>query len=811
MLLAALLLPMLSSAPPTTPSASSGESPPAAAAPGAPHAAAPAASANGPATLVDERFLADYAETRRFLAGRPVNVKVASDGKTALFLRSKARDARQLLYELDLVRGQTRLVASPEDLGGSASDNLTAQERARLERMRVTARGFTSFQLSPDDRHVLLGLAGRLWLVDRQRGASSELATGPGPCIDPRFSPDGAWIAYVRGFDLYAFERATGRELAVTRGGSESLSFGLAEFVAQEEMNRFRGFWFSPDGRRLAFQETDARDVEPLSIVDPLHPESEPQRQRYPRAGRPNARVRVGVVTLGDGLPHAPDSGVAPASVKRGGASNASLRSRATTKGGAAAARSPTERRPGIGPEAAAPASVTWLEWDAERFPYLVTVRWSQGAPLTLVVQNRAQTHVQVLAADEVTGKTRLLLEERDPAWVAIDQGFPLWRKDGGGFFWRTERNGAPEVELRAPDGRLRACWLQPSAGFAELVGFDDATATLVYTSATEPTQRLLFSVREGEEPRRVPTPATPGEPGTERATLGERGGALVVTATSAVELPRTWVQRLDGSGAVEVPSVAETPSLRLEVAVEQHGGLWTALLRPKDFQPGRKYPVILSVYGGPHHQQVTRGQREYLLDQWLANQGFAVLRVDGRGTPGRGAAWERAIKGDFATRIAGDQLAGLRAAAERHPELDTARVGAYGWSFGGYLAALLGLAHPETVKFAVAGAPVVDWRDYDTHYTERYLGLPDEAPQAYAVSSLLSYVADARRPLLVVHGTADDNVYFLHTLKLSDALFRAGKPHEVLPLSNFTHAVPEPNATLRLWERVARAFRDRL
>jgi dipeptidyl-peptidase-4 len=196
---------------------------------------------------------------------------------------------------------------------------------------------------------------------------------------------------------------------------------------------------------------------------------------------------------------------------------------------------------------------------------------------------------------------------------------------------------------------------------------------------------------------------------------------------------------------------------------------------------------------------------------QWLANQGFVVVRLDGRGTPGRGREWERAISHDLATIPAQDQIAGLKALGARFAEMDMARIGAYGWSFGGYMAALLAMKHGDVVKYGVAGAPVSDWLDYDTHYTERYLGVPNGPSPAYEVSSLLTYAKDAKGGLLLIHGTADDNVYFSHTLKLSDALFRAGKAHEVLPVANLTHMVPEPLIMQRQWERIARAFKEHL
>jgi dipeptidyl-peptidase-4 len=270
-------------------------------------------------------------------------------------------------------------------------------------------------------------------------------------------------------------------------------------------------------------------------------------------------------------------------------------------------------------------------------------------------------------------------------------------------------------------------------------------------------------------------------------------------------------VYRPDGSKIADLPSVAVEPKLKLNVELKKAGDFWAAVFKPEGMKPGAKLPVILEVYGGPGHQEVIQSCRENLIPQWLANQGFIVVKLDGHGTPRRGRDWERAIKGDFATGIAADQLQGLKALGALVPEMDLSRVGVYGWSFGGYLSALLTLAHGDAIKSGVAGAPVTDWHDYDTHYTERYLGVPPQDEKAYQVSSLMTYVPQARRPLLLMHGTADDNVYFLHTLKLSDALFRAGKPHQVLPLSNFTHMVPEPEVTLRLNEKIASFFKETL
>ena len=263
--------------------------------------------------------------------------------------------------------------------------------------------------------------------------------------------------------------------------------------------------------------------------------------------------------------------------------------------------------------------------------------------------------------------------------------------------------------------------------------------------------------------------------------------------------------------------SPAALPRVEYATAIPAESGpeFRAVIVRPRAAasEPARRWPVIVDVYGGPSHQQVVHTVRAYLLDQWLADQGFIVVAVDGRGTPGRGRDWERAIAGHFGSVPLDDQVAALQALGKTHPEMDLERVGITGWSFGGYMSALAVLRRPDVFKAAVAGAPVVDWYDYDTCYTERYLGVPGAGrwPEAYTEGSLLTYAASLSRPLLVIHGTADDNVYLRHSLRLMDALFRAGKAADFLPLSNFTHMVPDPVIRTRLEERVADYFRMHL
>jgi dipeptidyl-peptidase-4 len=703
-----------------------------------------AAAGDAPA----EPFLARYAATRAFSAGRPARAALTSGAEAAVFLRSGPRSAEQALYVTDLASGETRQLASAASLLAGGPGALTAAEQAQLERQRVYARGITAFDLSRDGARLLVTVGGRLFLLERATGKVTPLAPSGRP-LDARFSPDGRSLSYVVEGDLRVMDLATGTERRLTEGATETLSHGLAEFAAQEELGRQEGHWWSPDSRLLAYQETDESAVERFTIHDPLHPEKPADTFRYPRAGRENARVRVGVVPAAGG-------------------------------------------------------ATTWLDWDRARWPYLAAVAWDQGGPLSLVVLDRRQRSQALLAADPATGGTRLLVEERDEAWVNHLEGFPLWREDGKGFFWRTERNGGPEIELRRPDGGRVATWVAPAHGLATLVGFDHSRRWLWFTGGADPAEARLFVVRNGRAPVEVGPAAGPV---WTRADLARRGGALVVTRATFEAVGDVEVWRPDGTRLATLPSVAEAPPFGLNAELRWAGpspGLRALVVRPRGASPGARLPVLVDVYGGPHAQVARVGPDP--LTQWIADQGWVVVQVDGRGTPRRGRAFERAIQGDLVGPALEDQVAALRALGAELPELDLDRVGIFGWSFGGTMAAAAVLRHPELFKAAVAGAPVAEWRDYDTAYTERYLGLPAEDPAAYDRSSLLADAPRLTRPLLLVHGTADDNVYFFHSLKLGDALLRSGRPYDLLVLPGLTHLAlrtAEPAVVERIWERM--------
>ena len=710
-----------------------------------------------PAEALLPGFLEQYAATKGFTLGLPRKVRVTPEADAVLFLRSGPRDFVQDLYSFDPKTGSERVLVSVEGILGTAEEKVSREELARRERTRTTSRGIVSYELSRDGTKILVPLSGRLFLVDRSSGAVKELLSHAGYPIDPQLSPDATRVACVRDGELHVTEVASGAERRLTRGAGGAESHGLAEFVAQEEMGRTHGFWWSPDGTMLAYQRTDTNGLETFHIVDPMSPEKEPATSPYPRAGKKNAEVTLGVI---------------PA---RGGAT-------------------------------------IWVEWDRARYPYLARVSWEPRSPLAILVQNREQTEELLLAVDPRTGRATTLLEERDDAWLNLEEPSPYWLEDGSGFLWQSERSGEPRLELRSRDGSLVRTVTPEGLGLRKLVDVDGARGELYVIASPEPTEAHLF--RLPLDPARGAPRALTTEPGLHEATFAKGHGAYVVTSNTLEGEPRSVVHRTDGSVAGALTSAAEEPPLaaRVErVTLPAPQAFRAVVIRPREFDEARRYPVLVHVYGGPGSQMVKANRRAYLLQQWYADHGFIVVSIDGRGTPARGRAWERATRGNLIDIPLEDQVTALRQLGARYPELDLSRVGIWGWSFGGYFAAMAVMRRPDVFHAGVAGAPVADFADYDTHYTERYLGLPQKNPEGYAASSVLTYCKELERPLLIIHGTADDNVYFMHSLKLSDALFRAGKPFELVPLGGFTHMVPDPLVTDRLQSRIADFFVEHL
>jgi dipeptidyl-peptidase-4 len=705
--------------------------------------------------VANEDFLRQYAETYRFSLGRSRSATVTPDGSAVLFLRSPPRSFVQNLYEFDCKTGSERVLLTAEQVLGGGEETLSEEEKARRERQRLAARGIASYDLSKDGSKILVPLSGKLFVIDRKSGKSREIKTSStGFPIDPTFSPDASMLACVREGEVFVTDLESGSERKITSGAGGSITNGTAEFVAQEEMSRHHGYWWSPDNKLIAYQQTDTEGVETFHIADPARPESEPSEWSYPRPGKKNADVKLGVVPAAGG-------------------------------------------------------DTVWVTWDRQKYPYLATVTWEENTPLTIVVQSRQQTDEIVYSVDNKTGATTELLNEYDIAWINLQQSCPRWLKDGSGFLWLTERTGEWSLELRSRDGKLVRTLTPKGFGLSDLAGLDDKRG-IVYVSATDdPTQVHLYEVRlAGGESRRLTT-----EPGLHGYGFGENAEIYLHSYSLADGRTGTRVERSGGPSVGELKSIAEEPPFlpELELTTSGEQKFRAVTVRPRSFDRSKKYPVVVEVYGGPHANTVNTAPRGYLLDQWLADQGFIVVSIDGRGTPRRGREWERAIKGNLIDVPLEDQVQALKTLGEKFPEIDMTRVGIGGWSFGGYFSAMAVMRRPDVFKAGVAGAPVCSWEDYDTHYTERYLGLPATNQFGYEASNVLTYCKDLSVPLLIIHGTSDDNVYFMHSLKMTEALFRAGKRFEFLPLAGFTHMVPDPEVTVRLHSRIAAFFKQHL
>ncbi len=709
------------------------------------------------------------AVTRRFTLGVPRDVAIVgpAGARTILALRSDAGDDPVThLWRIDPVTGEEVRLLDARALGRDEAD-LPAEERARRERVREQAGGVTAYTVDRAGRRVACALGGQLVVVD-VTSADARVLDLDVPVFDPRISPDGSMVAlhHDDGVSVVALDDA---RPALRRLVEEpDAVWGRAEFAAAEEMGRQRGMWWSPCSTRLAVARVDESMVRRAHLADPSRPERAPTELAYPFAGTPNAQVGLAVVDVATG------------------------------------ARTLLEVV-GVAGE------------DAE---YLARVSW-EVEPLLVGCQPRNQRALHVLA--HADGSLRTVRRIAAEPWVELVPGAPAWL---GGLLTVEDVAGADGMLRRAlcHDGTpLTPIGVEVRALLAVHRGTDGRTGTVVCAvSHDDPTSIDVVAVRVGEDAPSVVRISAPG--------AGLHHAALALDADGDVELAVHRRVDLDHDGptftiggrgvpeGLTLRSVAEPVGLTVDVRMLELGPrrLRAALVLPVGAAADGPLPVVLDPYGGPHAQRVLAARGAYHGSQWLAEQGFAVLVIDGRGTPGRGPAFEHAVHTDLATHALEDQIAGLDAAADIEPRLDLTRVGIRGWSYGGTLAALAALRRPDRIRCAVVGAPVTDWRLYDTHYTERYLGHPDVDPEAYARSGVVHADGTLVGPdpgaedaphaeLLVVHGLADDNVLAAHSLRLTEALHAAGRPFTFLPLTSATHMASDPQVAARLLEVQAR------
>jgi dipeptidyl-peptidase-4 len=681
--------------------------------------------------------VADYpqlaAATNTFRAGEPREVTVSNDGSRVMFLRSTGpEDGVDRLWVFDVAAGTERLVCDPTALGSTTV--LPDAERALRERLRLIASGIGSYAIDPLGRIASFAVGGSLVVADLVEGTASVRPT-PGAVVDPRPDPTGRRVGYVSDGVLRVLHLESDEDsLLAAEPGNEHVTWGLADFIGAEEFSRFRGFWWSPDGTTVLATRVDNSRVQRWHLHDPAAPEQPSTAIAYPAAGTPNAEVTLHLLDLDGG----------------------------------------------------------WVDvhWDRETYPYLVAVSWSDvGGPLVTVLR-RLQQHGLVLAVDPRTGETQVHAELADPRWVEPVPGSPAYLPDGRVLIGGELAHDGYDARCLFADGGL----LTPASLYVRRVCGRLGADLLVEASEGEPSEQHLYRVGTRSGAPTVEVSRLTSDPGWH---VGHAGGDTLVVGRLSLDHPGTrWTVHSGETAVGRLASHAATPPYAPRPALERvtDRRLPTGVLYPRNHVTGRRLPVLVDVYGGPGHQEVVAARRRWLERQWWADAGFAVVVVDNRGTPGVAPSFEKVVHRRLADIALTDQVDALFALADKHSDLDLGRVAIRGWSFGGWLSALAVLRRPDVYRCAVVGAPVTDWTLYDTAYAERYLGLPADAGDVYAHNSLLESAAEPAtrsedaRPMLIIHGMADDNVLVTHSMRLSAALLVAGRPHAMIPLTGATH-----------------------
>lgn len=682
---------------------------------------------------------------------------------------------RQLWVEPVDGSAPRRVMFEPQD-GGATEENLSPEEKLQRERRRERSLGVTQYAWAKDAARVLVPLRGDLWVQDGPDAAPRKLVdTEGGPALDPALSRDGQHLAWVQDAELYTVPVAGGTPRQLTHGArGTGKTHGLAEYIAQEEMGRHRGFWWSHDGERIAYTEVDETHIPSYRIAhqgrpDPLSHED----HGYPFAGQPNAKVRLGVVP------------------RTGGAT-------------------------------------VWMELGLEgEVPtddlYLARVDWLPDGGLVAQIENREQTRLDLVRFDPRSGARTLLLSERSDVWINLHDDFRALEASAGelagAFLWASEKTGFRHLYLHDRQGKELRALTSGEWMIDGVAGVDEAGGHVYFTATKDgATEQHLYRVPlAGGELVRLTS-----EPGMHGIAMSPDCTTFVDTWSDLSSPPRITLRSAkDGAIVRELPVTPDPRvselglrpprlvTLRSRDGVELHGALYEP---PPELQGGGSpagppWPAIVSVYGGPHAQRVTRswGMTVDMRAQYLASLGFLVFKLDNRGSARRGLAFEGAIRHDMGNLEVQDQVDGVRWLASQGLA-DPARVGIYGWSYGGYMAAMALARAPETFKAAVAGAPVTSWDGYDTHYTERYMGTPASNPAGYASSSVLTHVANISGALMIVHGLIDENVHFRHAARLIDALVKARKPHDLMLFPDERH-MPRSEADRVYMEERMRDF----
>ena len=713
----------------------------------------PVQSMAAPKKLTLERLYEEPSLSGPALRG----AKISPDGKQVTILKGREDDARQLdLWSYDLATGDSKMLVSSTDLLG-APEELSEEEKNRRERQRIYQYGIVSYQWDSNGEAILFPLGGDVFLYDLKKHEPVRVTETEGYETDPKVSPGGGYVSYVRDNELYVYDLATKKEKKLTAGANDVIRNATASFVVQEELDRDTGYWQSPDDKLIAYTQIDESPVKISERLDMGPDGAYTVRQRYPFAGTDNVLVKLGVVKAGGGR-------------------------------------------------------TTWVDLGDNPDIYLANAHWSKdGSTLYVERLSRDQKTLDLLKVDPKTGKSAVILTEHSDVWVNLKQGFRAL--EDGGFLWASERTGFNHIYKYDADGKLVATLTSGDWPVSNIACVDEAADSVYFTGWTDSvlnTNLYKTSLAGGGAPERVTK-----QDGRNSASFpGKDCSAYIGYFTSETQPYQVGVYSSTGERLMWLNEnkMDESHPYYPYLASHQHweyGELKTEdgvtleykVLKPKDMKKGEKRPAIVLVYGGPHAQTVSNSWSSPF-EQLLSDQGYVLFRLDNRGAAGRGTAFEFPLYHAMGGVEVKDQAVGARWLAKQS-YVDAKHIGVYGWSYGGYMTVMMLSQNPELYAAGVAGAPVTDWRLYDTAYTERYMGDPRTDGDAYDKSAVFAHLDGMKDgKMLLLHGMADDNVIFLNSVRLMDALQKDDTKFELMTFPGEKHGFRQ---------KEKRLFRDQL
>jgi dipeptidyl-peptidase-4 len=714
-----------------------------------------------------EKLTLDRIHSDPSLSGPGVrSLKVSPDGARVTFLRGRDDNQFQLdLWEYNLKDKTTHRLVDSKLL--VPDENLSDAEKARRERARTASlKGILSYSWSPDGKRLLVPIAGNLYLIEASKPDQARMVAS-GNVLDPKISPQGRYVSYVRDQNLFVIDLNTGKEKQLTTDGKGTIHNAEAEFVAQEEMSQTTGYYWAPDDSAIAYKRYDEAPVPVVRRFEIFADRTEVVEQRYPAAGDPNVLVELKIVS--------PVSG-----------------------------------------------EIRDVALGAEKDIYLVRADWSANSKALLFQrQTRDQKKLELVSVDAASLTQKVLITETSPTWVSIFDDL-RFLEDNKSFIWSSERSGRKHLYLYGLDGKLKHAITKGEWGIDRLLAVDEKNGRVFVQSNRDAvidsqTYALKLDGSSADKPTRV----TQGD-GWHDSSFARNGEVFVDTYSSPDTPPQVSIRKPDGAMIQWLEkndlNARHPYGKYLDAHLKTEYGtlkakdgqtLYYSIIKPSAFDASKKYPVYLSTYGGPHSQHVSRKWGNYF-DQYMAQQGFVVWRLDNRGSFRRERAFTDANYHQLGRVEVEDQLTGIEWLGKQS-FVDAKRIGVFGWSYGGFMSLRLLAEASDKIAMGVSVAPVTDWTLYDTHYTEQFMGTPKENAAGYEYSGVYSHLDGLKSPLLLIHGMADDNVLFTNTTRMIDALVKRQVHFELMTYPGAKHGISGPVPQRHVWGNIEAFFKKNL